>query len=196
MGLYPVFLKLKDSPCLVVGGGKVADRKVVGLLAAEALVTLIAPTVTPALSALIEKGAVTHSKRAYRSGDVQGYALVIAATDSHAINRKIFTEALEARVLINSVDDPENCRFFTPAVLQRGDLQIAISTSGQVPYFAKRLRQFLEPRIPKEIEQDVRELGSLRQSFRTGSAEHEQEAQLSHVLNPKVDEILRKMDQA
>ena len=196
MALFPVFLKLKDIPCLVVGGGVVAGRKAKSLLEAEARLTIISPTVTRDLERMIAKGAIVHKSREYRNGDVNGYFVVIASTNSRGTNRQIFKEAVHRKILINSVDDPENSSFFVPAVVRRGDLQIAVSTSGKVPYFSKKLRQFLEEKIYNEIDADLVELCELRNEIlgRQPVSKEEKEQKFSAILYPKIARIFKKID--
>jgi siroheme synthase-like protein len=163
MGYYPVFLEMKDRPCVVVGGGTVAERKVEGLLAADAQVTVISPTLTPALAALKKEGRVRHVARPYREGDLEGYELAVAATDDGAPNAEVAAEGRRRRVWVNAVDDPPNCDFILPSVIRRGDIVIAASTGGASPALARRLREELEAFLSEdygplaELLQDVRQ---------------------------------------
>jgi precorrin-2 dehydrogenase/sirohydrochlorin ferrochelatase len=143
-GYYPIGLNLRGRLCVVVGGGKVAARKIQKLLAAGAQVKVISPELDPSLQDLKHCGAIVHFPRIYQTGDLQHAFLAIAATDSREVNRKVYEEASEAGVLINVVDNPDLCSFIVPATLQRGNLQISISTSGTDPAGAKKLKETLQ----------------------------------------------------
>jgi precorrin-2 dehydrogenase/sirohydrochlorin ferrochelatase len=144
---YPVNLVLDGRPCLVVGGGKVALRKVEGLLACGGRVTVVAPRVDAALRAL---PGVTVEQRAWRPDDIDGMWLVIAATDDPAVNRAVYVAGQEAGVWVNGADDPANCSFTLPSVVRRGDLQVTVSTGGRSPALATWLRRRLEGEIGPE----------------------------------------------
>ena len=135
---------------VVVGGGHVAARKVEGLLAAEAQVKVISPELVPELELLMEAGDITALKRSYQEGDLDGAFLVIAATDDNTVNQAIWAEATKRGCLINVVDDPEQSTFILPAVMQRGEMSIAITTGGGSPALARRLRERLENIIGPE----------------------------------------------
>jgi len=141
---YPLFLELSGRPCLVIGGGEVAQRKVEGLLAAGAQVTVISPQLTPALQALRDEGRLRHLAREYAPGDLTGYALAFVATDDGAVNARAVREGRELGVWVNVVDDPGSCDFIVPSVLRRGELVIAISTGGRSPALARKVREELE----------------------------------------------------
>ena len=144
MPLFPMFLKLAGRRCLVVGGGAVGEGKIAGLLDAGAEPTVVAPEVTEKVKAWASAARVTWLERKFSPADLDGTFLVIAATSRVEVNELVFREAAQRGVLCNVVDDPERCDFYYPAVLRRGQLQIAISTSGSSPALARRLRQELE----------------------------------------------------
>jgi precorrin-2 dehydrogenase/sirohydrochlorin ferrochelatase len=146
---YPVNLVLTGQRCLVVGGGRVARRKVEGLLASGASVNVVAPRIDPALAAL---PGVTTEPREYRRGEAQDYRLVISATDDRSVNQAVFDDAEAAGVWINSADDPDRCSFTLPAVLRAGPLLVAVSTGGQSPAVASWLRDQLAAQIGPEYE--------------------------------------------
>ncbi len=150
MGYLPIFLDVTGKRCLVVGGGEVAERKVASLLDAGAVVTVISPELTPALRSRVKSREVSHLDRAYRTGDVHDFALVFAATDDPTLQRKIAVEAREHSILVNVADAPELCSFIAPAVVNRGALQIAISTGGASPALASRIRRELERQFGAE----------------------------------------------
>jgi siroheme synthase-like protein len=142
---YPVTLVGLDAArCVVVGGGTVAARKVVGLRQAGAKPIVISPTLCPELETQAAQGGIEVVRRPYRQGDLTGGQLVIAATDDPAVNEAVFREAQALGCLVNVVDDPARCSFFVPAVVRRGALTIAVSTGGKSPALARRIRQQLE----------------------------------------------------
>ncbi len=144
---YPVNLVLDGRRCLVVGGGKVALRKVEGLLACGGRVTVVAPRISPELRAL---GDVMIEERPWRPADLDGMWLVIAATDDPAVNRSVYDAGQRAGVWVNGADDPANCSFTLPSVVRRGDLQLTVSTGGRSPALATWLRRRLEGEIGPE----------------------------------------------
>jgi precorrin-2 dehydrogenase / sirohydrochlorin ferrochelatase len=146
---YPVNLVLEGRPVLVVGGGRVARRKVEGLLAAGAAVTVVAPEVDDALAAL---PGVTVHRRAYRSDDVAGHRLVLTATDDRAVNQQVHDDADAAGVWVNSADDPERCTFTLPALVRRGPLLVTVGTGGASPAVASWLRGRFEEELGPEYE--------------------------------------------
>jgi len=158
---YPVQLNVAGKRCLVVGGGHVAVRKARGLLAAHADVTMLAPTIEEA------PDGVTVERRAYRSGDVAGYRLAIAATDDPAVNRQVFLDGEAAGVWVNSADDPVNCSFTLPAVVRRGPLTITVATAGQSPALTRWLREQLEGEFGPEYEVLLQLLAEAREDLRS-----------------------------
>jgi precorrin-2 dehydrogenase/sirohydrochlorin ferrochelatase len=144
LSLYPAMLRLTGRRCVVVGGGTVAARKVDRLLAAGASVTVVAPTVGPELATKASDGSIRWEQRQYRVGDLAGATLAFSATDSREVNAAVGQEAEQANVPVNLADDPVASTLQIPAVLEREDLSIAISTGGRSPAFARRLREDLE----------------------------------------------------
>lgn len=161
---YPAFLRLEGRPCLVIGGGTVAEGKVNGLLTAGARVTLISPDATPSLQHLAEQGRIVWEHRQYREGDLEGYFLAIAVTDDRAVNQQAWEEAERRRILFNAGDDPVRCNFILPALHRQGDLVIAVSTHGKSPALAVRLRDHLAQEIGPEYAEFIALLGELRDS--------------------------------
>ena len=147
---FPVFLNLKDKLCIVIGGGRVAERKIENLLTVQAKIKVISPEVTLKLKKLAEEGKIEWERRGYKKGDLNSAWLVIAATDNPEIQKEIFKEAEEKRIFCNVVDVPELCSFIVPSTIRRGLLTIAISTSGVSPAVARRLRETLEEIIGEE----------------------------------------------
>ncbi len=144
---YPIFLSLENQPCVVIGGGQVAEGKAAGLLAAGARITVIAPRLTRLLGVYAESGAITHLPRRYHPGDLAGAFLVICATDRHEVNQQVWQEANHNCQLVNVVDDLEHCNFIAPSIVRQGDLSIAISTGGKAPALAVRLKERLQALI-------------------------------------------------
>ena len=167
MGYYPVFLEMKGRPCVVVGGGTVAERKVEGLLGAGARVTVISPELTPALATLKEEGRLHHVARLYREGDLEGYEVAVVATDDGAFNAEVAAEGRRHRVWVNAVDDPPNCDFILPSVIRRGDIVIAASTGGASPALARRLREELEAFLSEDYGPLAELLQEVRQELRS-----------------------------
>ena len=161
-GFYPVSLALAGRRAVVIGGGRVAEDKVGGLIAADARVTLIAPALTPKLEALAAAGTITVARRAYLPGDLTGAFLAVAATDDRTANRLVWAEAESRGVLLNAVDDVAHCHFIAPAILRRGDLTVAVSTGGRSPTVAVRLRDRIGRLIGPEYEPWLTLLGGLR----------------------------------
>lgn len=160
---YPIYLQLQDLPCVVIGGGKIAEGKVEGLLAADALVTVVAPDLTPRLQELVAQGKVACISRPYQPGDLNGAFLVICATDQREINHQVWEEASASRQLVNVVDDTPHCNFIAPAILRNGDLTISISTGGKAPALAVRIKEKLQKEIGPEYERFLELAGQLRE---------------------------------
>ena len=147
---YPVSLNIRGRKCTVVGGGQVALRKVIVLLEHGATVEVISPELCPEIVNLSEKGEIRVVNREYREGDLKGIFVAIIATDNSEINRQIAGEAREKAILVNVVDDADYCDFISPSYLRRGGISIAISTSGESPALARKLRTRLEEEFGEE----------------------------------------------
>lgn len=147
---YPVFLDLRNRLAVVVGGGTVAHRKIETLLRYGADVIVIAPLAVPEIDTLVAEGRVEHEERGYIRGDLAGAFIVICATDDTEVNRAVYQEAEGMGCLVNVVDVPELCNFIVPSIVQRGPLQMAISTAGAAPTVAKRLRKRLQAEFGEE----------------------------------------------
>ncbi len=161
--LFPMFVKLAGRKCLVVGGGRVAEPKIESLLGCGADVRVVSPSVTPVIATWWRENRLTWRARGFQPSDLEDKFLVIAATSSLEVNAAVFRDAEARGVLCNAVDEPERCHFYYPAVVRRGDLQIAISTAGASPALAGRLRAELENLIGPEFAGVVERLGSARQ---------------------------------
>jgi len=159
---YPMMVDLAGRRCLVVGGGRVAERKVALLLEAGADVAVVSPVVTPRIADLAARGAIRLARRTVRPADLDRVFLAFAATDDAEVNQGVAREVRSAGGLVNVADAPEACDFHVPSVVRRGDLTIAISTGGGSPALAKRLRQRLEATIGPEYEAFLAALRELR----------------------------------
>src|SRR5438309_7199775 len=138
---YIACLRLKGRRCLVVGGGEVGLEKVEGLLACDASVTLVAPEAHPALVELALEGSITWARREYRSADLEGCLIAIAATRDTDVNIHVSEDAERRSMLVNVVDVPPLCNFILPAIVRTGPLAVAISTAGASPALAKRMKR-------------------------------------------------------
>ncbi len=152
MGYYPLFVQMNARPCVVIGGGAVAERKVAGLLAAGAAVTVVSPNLTEGLRELVKKGTIRHVARKYEAGDLKGYEIGFVATDDGEANRAVSEEARSVQAWINCADDPAHCDFILPAVIRRGDLAVAVSTGGGSPALSRVIREELEMYFANEYE--------------------------------------------
>ena len=169
MSLFPMFVKLAGRSCLVVGAGEVGTAKIEGLLAAGATVRVVAPEATATVAEWSRAGRFSWHARGFELHDLDGIFLTVVATPSRELNARVFEEASQRGVLCNVVDDPPHCDFYYPAVVRRGDLQIAVSTSGRSPALAARLRRDLEQQFGPEYEAWVEELGCRRQKLLAGA---------------------------
>lgn len=163
---YPVFLDVTGKRAVVVGGGPTAEEKIRGLLAAGAVVTVVSPELGDAVAARVRAGEVAHRPRAFRDDDVEGAAVVIAATDRRDVNLAVAATARARGVLVNVVDTPEACDFYVPAVVRRGALQVAISTDGRSPALAAHVRGRIETMLGAEYAAVVDVLGDVRDRLR------------------------------
>jgi precorrin-2 dehydrogenase len=177
-----MFLKLAGRRCLVVGAGPIAESKIASLLDAAAIVRVVAPEATPQVQSWAEAGKIEWLARPCEQGDIDQVFLVVAATSSPELHQQIFTEAQRRGVLCNVVDVPELCDFYYPAVAQRGALQIAISTSGQSPALAQRLRKELEEQFGPEYEAWLQQLGEEREKLFAAAMDPEERKRLLHDL--------------
>jgi precorrin-2 dehydrogenase / sirohydrochlorin ferrochelatase len=157
-----MFVKLAGRKVLVVGAGKVGEQKIAGLLDTGARVQVVALAATEQVRGWADRGAIEFAQRTYQSTDLEGIFLVIVATSIRELNEYIYQEAQDRGILCNVVDVPDQCDFYYPSVVKRGDLQIAISTSGQSPSLAQRIRQQLEKQFGPPYADWVAELGDIR----------------------------------
>lgn len=194
---YPICLQLCGKACVVVGGGKVAEGKVTGLLAAGANVTVVSPDLTPHLQDLVEQNKIVHCARPYQPGDLAGAFIVFCATDQARINQQVLQEAAVRGQLVSLVDDGSGGNFITPAILRRGDLIIAISTNGKAPALAARLKERLQIEIGSEYSRFLELAGPLRDQLPRNVPDHEMRKKIWHELvDSNVIELLAQGDEA
>ncbi len=187
---YPAFIDLRGKQCIVVGGGKVAERKVAALLRSGAKVTVVSPFVTGVLANYSERKRIKHVKRKYRKGDLEDAFIVIAATSDGRVNQEV---SLDAPCLLNVVDAPELANFIVPSVMERGPLALAVSTSGFSPALAKSIRKELELLYTKEFGLFVDFLGKQRKKALVDIADVGiRERIMKQIAAPEVIGMLRK----
>jgi siroheme synthase-like protein len=197
VSLFPIFVKLEGRLTVVVGGGNIAEAKIPGVLAAGARIRLIAPSITAQIAEWVRFGKIDWLPKRFEAADLNGAFLVIAATSAPGVNEAVFREAEARGVLCNAVDDIEHCHFYYGAVVQRGDLQIAISTNGRSPALAQRLRRELEAEFGPEYEAWLQWLGAAREALRATDPGSETAKKLLHELasRPMFEEFLRQAKQ-
>ncbi len=162
MATLPIFLELRDRPCLVIGAGEVAFRKASALVAGGAKVTVVSPRLSAGIERLVRLGKVAWRPHRFQPNDLKGVELAVAATSDQPVNERAAREARARSVWINVVDQPELCSFIFPSVLRRGRLSLAISTEGASPALAKWIRRDLERRYGPEFKTLLDEAARLR----------------------------------
>jgi siroheme synthase-like protein len=164
--LFPVMLDLEGRECLVVGGGIVAARKIVGLLEVGARVTVVSPVLAPAVLEIARDGRLRWWPREYAEGDVAGFALVMVATDDDGVNARVAAEARARAIWVNCADDPARCDFILPSVLRRGPLTVSVSTGGASPTVAHLVREELEAVLPPDYAALTEVVADVRRGLR------------------------------
>src|ERR1700690_2650430 len=177
-----MFLKLEGRQCLVVGAGKVGEPKIGGLLETGAHIRVVALDASPIVREWARSGKVELELRAFVADDLDSACLAIVATNSRSLNERVYHEAQRRGVLCNVVDVPDLCDFFYPSIVRRGDLQIAISTAGQSPSLAQKLRQQLEKQFGPAYAAWVAELGETRKLILASDLDKERKLDLLHSL--------------
>src|SRR5262245_52911468 len=194
---YPVFIDLADRLVLVVGGGSVAERKVESLLDAGASVTVVSPELTPRLVELGAQGQVKLRVRAFEESDLDGALLAISATDDPEVQKRVVAAAASRNVLVNTVDQPALCDFIVPAVVRRGDVIVAISTSGKSPALAAALRAKIESVLPEDVARTAKILGSIRSEIQERFTDGAQRKQVfEKILDSGITEWIGGCDDA
>lgn len=194
MSLFPIFVKLEGRLVVVVGGGNIAEAKIPCVLNAGARIRLVAPSVTPQIAEWVRWRKIDWLPKEFEVPDLEGAFLVIAATSACGVNEAVFREAAKRGVLCNAVDDIEHCHFYYGAVVQRGDLQIAISTNGKSPALAQRLRQEFEAQFGAEYELWLAWLGAAREALRASKPSSDTRRRLLHELasRPMFEQFVRE----
>ena len=180
--LFPMFLKLAGKQCLVVGAGKVGEPKIGGLIDTGASVHVVAIAASGQVREWADAGKIELELRSFSENDLDGTFLAVAATASESLNKLIYREAQRRGVLCNVVDVPEYCDFFYPAVVRRGDLQIAISTAGQSPSLAQKIRKQLERQFGEGYAAWVEQLGETRRLILASDLDQAAKWELLHSL--------------
>jgi len=180
--LFPMFLKLEGRQCLVVGAGKVGEPKIAGLLDTGARIRVVALDASPGVRDWARAGRIELELRVFSPDDLNGAFLAVVATSSRSLNERVYHEAQRRGVLCNVVDVPDLCDFFYPAVVRRGDLQIAVSTAGQSPSLAQQIRQQLEKQFGPGYSEWVAELGETRKLILASDLDKERKLDLLHSL--------------
>jgi siroheme synthase-like protein len=182
MSLFPAFLKLTNRRVLVVGGGSIAAQKIPGLLESGGHVHVVSPKLSPQLTEWVRNSQIDWSPKPFEPADLHGVFLVIAATSLRDLNAQVYREADRRNILCNAVDDIDHCHFYYGSIVQRGDLQIAISTNGKSPALAQRLRKELEEQFGPEYECWLDWLGAAREALRAQSNDPETIKRWLHAL--------------
>lgn len=180
--LFPMFLKLQGKRCLVVGAGNVSESKIEGLLETGARIRVVALQASPAVREWAHAGKIELELRAFTTDDLRDMFLAIVATSSRTLNERVYREAQVRGVLCNVVDVPDLCDFYYPSVVRRGDLQIAVSTAGQSPSLAQKIRQQLEKQFGPGYAVWVAELGETRKLILASPLDKQQKLDLLHSL--------------
>lgn len=180
--LFPMFLKLSGRKCLIVGAGEVGESKIAGVLETGAHIRVVALEASAAVRQWARERKLELELRAFAPEDLNGVSLTVVATSSRSLNERIYGEAQRRGVLCNVVDVPEFCDFFYPSVVRRGDLQIAVSTSGQSPSLAQKIRQQLEKQFGPGYAEWVAELGETRRLILASDLDKGRKLELLHSL--------------
>ena len=195
MSFYPICLDLEAKRCVVVGGGRVAERKVMGLLACGAQVSVISPELTEELNRQYSEGKLQWINREYRHGDLAQAFLVIAATDDEETQKLVYREAAAGNLLLNVADVPGRCNFILPATARQGDLAISVSTAGKSPALARKIRMELEKSYGPEYRVLVDILGVIRpEILKFGLPQPENEQLFNKLLHDDLPAWVRDRD--
>lgn len=193
MTYFPINVDIHNRACIIIGGGPVALRKAKGLLSCDASVTVISPEVVSKIQDLADAGALTLIQRGYQNGDLHHAFLVIAATDDENVQEAVHQEASQENILLNVADVPKWCNFILPATARQGDLAISISTHGQSPALAKRLRQELQLQFGKEYDLVLQLMGGLRPLVLAMGLPHEKnKIVFEELLHPEMIDWLKE----
>jgi precorrin-2 dehydrogenase/sirohydrochlorin ferrochelatase len=193
MNYYPIFLDLKGKTALVVGGGNVAERKIETLLDCGAKINIVSNELTDKLKNLVEVYGIRHLNEEFSEKHLEGVFLVIAATNDKQLNHKVSKIAKKMGLLINAVDQLPDCNFIVPSIVKRGDLLIAISTSGKSPALAQKIRKQLDTQFGSEYEDFLVLMGRVRKEILTKGLSQEENSRFFHeiVESDVLDALLR-----
>lgn len=195
MSGYPITLvNLAHTPCVVIGGGEVAARKVAALRSAGARPLIISPILCDALRDQVRSRELEAIEREYQPGDLAGVRLAIAATDNPQVNEAVWREAQAVGCLVNVVDDPDRCNFYVPATVRRGALTLSVSTDGRSPLLARRMRQALEAQFEPAYEAYVDLLGELRPIVQERIPPTQRKRVWEAILDSEVLDLIRAGD--
>ena len=193
MRYFPICLNIVGRRCIVIGGGRVAARKVESLLEHGGRVTVISPELVDELAELARQDRIETAMRSYREGDLAGAFLVIAATDDPEVQRMVHAEAEKNNILLNVADVPRWCNFILPATVRQGDLSISFSTGGKSPALARKLREEFEGRFGPEYAVLLDMLGAIRKEVLADNRCHEENKKLfASILHPELLDWIRK----
>lgn len=193
MTYFPIFLDLKGKTALVVGGGNVAERKIEALLDCGAKIDIVSNELTDKLKNLVEVYGIRHLNEEFSEKHLEGVFLVIAATNDKQLNHKVSKIAKKMGLLINAVDQLPDCNFIVPSIVKRGDLLIAISTSGKSPALAQKVRKQLDTQFGSEYEDFLVLMGRVRKEILTKGLSQEENSRIFHeiVESDVLDSLLR-----
>lgn len=190
--LFPAFINLEGKNCLIIGGGKVAERKIANLFSYNTRIRVVSPDVTENIKKWGEEGLITLALREFAREDLDGIFMVFAATNDSNLNREIAKLCRERGILLNAVDDPLNCDFYVPSVVRRDSLVIAVSTEGKSPLLARKIRQELENFIPEGYGWYVELLGEIREKVKQRVGDiNAREAIFRQLVNEEILALLR-----
>lgn len=189
---YPAMLDLAGRDALLVGGGEVAAQKAGPLIEAGARLRVVAPQLVPALLARVEAGEAAWEQREVGPGDTDGCSVVVCATDQREVNKQVSQEARAAGIPVNVVDDPELCTFIVPSTVRRGPLQVAVSTGGRSPAFAKFMRKQLEQAVGEEYGVLAEIAGHMRDLARQAGVSYQQRDETAAAALPELLALLRE----
>lgn len=188
MSVFPLFIDLKNKKCVIIGGGKVATRKVETLIQFEAEIIVVSPEVSEQLQRQIEKGILKHVGRGYCETDIEGAFLVVASTSDRVVNEKIYYDALKQGIFVNVADSPDKCTFIFPSVVKRNDLVVGISTSGSYPVLSKYIRKKIDNMLPENFQENVTEV--IKKCRERALLEIENDDKRKEILNRILDEAV------
>jgi precorrin-2 dehydrogenase/sirohydrochlorin ferrochelatase len=188
MAVFPVFIDLSGKKCVVIGGGKVASRKIAALVDFDAEILVVSPALSGELQELQQRGKIIHSAGEYSETDLAGAFLAVAATNDRTVNEQVYHDAVKNGILVNTADNPAQCTFIFPAVVKKDDLVIGISTSGKYPGLSKSIRQMIDQMLARRIDTGI--IGILETCRARALAEIESEARRREILDRILDEAV------